>query len=357
MNEVITDIAVIVAASPAVVFADPQKAEALFAHIEREIAESVPNVTTAKGRGEIKSLAYKVAQTKTAIDAAGAELNEEANKKINAVNAERRKFKVRLEELQHRARKPLTDWEEAESLRKQKMDDILNRIGFAMIVMAADSSEAIAAKLAEVEAEELTAEVFQDKLEEAQGHKAGAIRSLTASLERARQAEADRAELDRLRAEQAERDRVAAVEAAAKHAEEARIAREREEEAQRLRAAEAEKARIAQATENARLQAEREAADAREKIEREHAEALAKAEREKNEAIEEAARKERERQAEAQRVAAEEAARAADREHRSKVMGEASAAIVEATRIGKGTADKVVLAILAGQVPHVTLRF
>lgn len=357
MNEAITDVAIIVAATPAIVFADPKKAEELFVRIEQEIADRKADLSTARGRDEIKSFAFKITRTKTAIDEAGAELIAEANKKVNAVNAERRAFKTRLDELRDKARKPLTDWEEAESLRKQQMDAILNRIGISMLVLATDTSEKIAGLLAGVEAEELRAEVFQDKLEEAASHKAGAIQRLTASLERAKQAEADRAELERLRAEQAERDRVAAEAESNRRAEEQRAEQERLAQERQARAAEEEQARIAKAAEDARLKAEREASAAREKSEREHEEALAKAEREKQALIDEQARKDREREAAAARTGEEEAKRTADKKHRAQVMTEAAGAMMDAVHISKANADKLILAILAGQVPHVTLRF
>lgn len=357
MNEAITNVALVVASTAAIVFADPKKAEELFVHIEREIAEFQPDLSTDKGRKAIASLAYKVAQTKTAIDAAGAELIEEANKQVKAVNIERKKFRDRLDDLKEKARKPLTDWEEAESLRKQRADAILTRVGLATIVTVADSSEVIAARLAEVAAEEIPAEVFQDKLEEAQGHKAGAIRSLTTSLERAKQAEADRAELDRLRREQAERDRAAAEAAEAQRAEEQRLEEERLAQERAARAAEEEQARIAKAAEDARREAEREAAAAREREQREHQEALAKAEREKQALIAEQARKNQEREAEAARLAEDDAKRAADKKHRADVMNAAAGAMMDAVHISKANADKLVLAILAGQIPNVTLRF
>jgi colicin import membrane protein len=352
-----TGIAVIVATTPAIVFADPKKADELFVHIEREIAEFKPDLSTETSRKRIASLAYKVAQTKTAIDAAGAELNEEANRTINAVNAERRKFKIRLDELRDLARKPLTDWEEAESLRKQAMDAILNRIGFATVIIAADTADIIAARLAQVTAEEIDPSVFQDKFDEAVGLKDGAVSSLSRSLERAKQAEADRLELERLRAEQAQRDR----EEAAARAEERRKAeaaeQSRVEQERAARAAKEDQARIAKAAEDARLKAEREAEAARQKVEREHQVALDKAEAEKQAVIDAAARAERHREAEAKQAAADQAKRDADKKHKAKIMGAAKDALMKHAGIDEEPAKKIVLAILANQIPNISLRF
>lgn len=357
MNEAITDVALIVAATPAIVFADSKKAEELFAHIEREIDVFKPDLTTVTGRKAIASLAYKVAQTKTAIDGAGADLNEEARKRINVVDAERRRFRERLDALRDRARKPLTDWEAAESQRKKRLDEIMNRIGLSTLIGSSVTSAELSHRLAAVEAEQLPPDVFQDKLEEAEGYKAEAIRSLTNSLERVRQAESDRLELERLRAEQAEREQREAETAAARRAEEARAENERAAEEALRRSAAEEERRIAKAADDARLKAERDAEGVRQKTERQHAEALAKAEREKLAAIEDAARKERAREVEAKRIADEDAARAADQQHRSEVMRTAKEALMDAAGITEDKAKKAVLAIMAGQIPNVTLRF
>jgi hypothetical protein len=356
MNEAITNVALVVASTPAVVFADPKKAEELFVHIEREIAEFQPDLSTDKGRKAIASLAYKVAQTKTAIDKAGAELNEEANKRINAVNAERRKFKARLETLQDRARKPLTEWEEAESKRQQIVAGLIAELK-AVRVSPADTAAEIASAAERLSAITFDERVFADRIEEVTDLHKRVLGYLGDELARATKAEADRAELDRLRAEQAERDRIEQEAAAARRAEEQRAAAAKAEEERAARAAEEEQARIAKAAEDARREAEREAAAAREREQREHQEALAKAEREKQALIAEQDRKDREREAETKRVAEEDAKRAADKQHRTEVMAAAAGAMMDAVHISKPNADKLVLAILAGQIPNVTLRF
>jgi colicin import membrane protein len=56
------------------------------------------------------------------------------------------------------------------------------------------------------------------------------------------------------------------------------------------------------------------------------------------------------------RTKREEAARQADREHRGKVMGEAKSALIE-IGAAEDLAKKIVLAIVAGEIPHVSLRF
>jgi len=61
-----------------------------------------------------------------------------------------------------------------------------------------------------------------------------------------------------------------------------------------------------------------------------------------------------EREAEAQRKADE--ARAADQEHRGRIMGAAKQAVM-GHGVGETTARAIVLAIAAGEVPAVSIRF
>ena len=105
-----------------------------------------------------------------------------------------------------------------------------------------------------------------------------------------------------------------------------------------------------------------EAAEAKLKAE---AEAAIAAERRKAQEAEQALAAEQARQREAQAaeqrrldaIAAEEARRQADQEHRGAVMRAAKEALMEHGGIGEGTAKKLVLAIVAGTIPAVTLKF
>lgn len=117
------------------------------------------------------------------------------------------------------------------------------------------------------------------------------------------------------------------------------------------------------AKEEAFAEASRKAREDHEKAERRHNEALAAEKRRADEA--EAARK-----AEADRIAAEEAARAAEakrladeqaardhnRKHRGEVMKAAKLALME-VGAEEEIAKKIILAIVAGEIPAVTLRF
>nr|WP_303705463.1 hypothetical protein [Brevundimonas naejangsanensis] len=354
-------------ANPGLVLLDKERFNQFYEAIKAETDKLVPDLTTEKGRKEIASMAFKVAKTKTAIDAAGKLLNEEARAKINIVDAARRDIREKLDALKDEVRRPLTEWEAKEEERVTACEALIGRMKAAAIVPLEDTAQSVADRLAEVKAFALDEGQFQTLLPAALQQQAATVETLTAAHARLVKEEADRAELERLRAEAAERAERERAEAEAKAAAEAAERAKQEAEARAARAAEEEKARIEAAAkaaeEAARAQAEAAARAEREASERAHAEALAAEKRRADEA--EAAR-----QAEADRIARETAAReadekaaaeaaaarAADIEHRSEIMGTAKQAIM-GHGVGEQAARAIVLAIAAGDVPNVSIKF
>lgn len=354
-------------ADPGLVLLDKERFNQFYEAIKAETDKLVPDLTTEKGRKEIASMAFKVAKTKTAIDAAGKLLNEEARAKINIVDAARRDIREKLDALKDEVRRPLTEWEAREEQRVIACNGVIDRFIAAGKVHLDDTTDTVRTRLAEVQAVAIDEGQFQQLLPLATYQQQTAVDALTAAHAQLVREEADRAELDRLRSEAAERAERERAEAEAKAAAEAAERAKHEAEARAARAAEEEKARIEAAAkaaeEAARAQAEAAARAEREAAERAHAEALAAEKRRADEA--EAAR-----QAEADRIARETAAReadekaaaeaaaarAADIEHRSKIMGTAKQAIM-GHGVGEQTARAIVLAIAAGDVPNVSMRF
>lgn len=116
--ETANELIVVKALVPAVVFA-PGGVEALVDKLERDVRAEITklDISTPKGRDEIRSLAFKVARSKTAIDDMGKNLVAEWKEKANLVDADRRLLRERLDNLKIEARKPLTEWEDAEKTR------------------------------------------------------------------------------------------------------------------------------------------------------------------------------------------------------------------------------------------------
>ena len=356
-----------VSANPGLVLLDQERFNQFYEAIKQETDKLVPDLTTDKGRKEIASMAFKVAKTKTAIDAAGKLLNEEARAQINKVDAARRDIREKLNALKDEVRKPLTDWEAREEERVAACDALIALMKRDAVVTLEDTSTSVAARLAEIKAFALDEGQFQSLLATAQQQQADAVEILTAAHTRLLKEEADRAELDRLRAEAAERAERERAEAEAKAAAEAAERAKREAEERAARAAEEEKARIEAAAkaaeEAARAQAEAEARAEREAAEKAHADALAAEKRRADEAdaarkaeADRIARETASREAEEKAAAEAAAARAADIEHRTKIMGAPKQAIM-GHGVGEQTARAIVLAIAAGDVPNVSIRF
>lgn len=362
-----TAIALIVSQTPAVVLTNEKQRAEFYAHIQAEVDAFVPDISTAKGRDEIKSLAYKITRTKTAIDAAGKELNEEARAKINAVDAERRAAREKLDELAKTVRKPLTDWEAAEDARVAEVDRIIAMFRSSRFVEMGEAADHIRERGTIIHNIAIDPGVFQDRADEGEREKKETVDHLLAALARAEQAEKEAAELHRLREEAEARDRADREAREAAEAEARRIEQERQAEEARAAAERAEQERITraeqEAADRARREAEQAAEEAREAERREHEAALA-AEREAREQAERDAQAERDRIAAerrateeaAQRAAEEAAERQSNQENRTARKTAAKDAII-ATGIPEAEAIKLVQAIVAGDIPNVRMEF
>lgn len=337
-------LAPIIETNPTAVLTDPKAYSDLYASILAEVETMVPDTASDKGRKEIKSLAYKVTRTKTAIDDAGKKLNEEARAQINAVDAQRRKIREELDALAAQARKPLTDWEEEEERRVEHFRSLLNSINDLGRGLIGGKQQPYPDLFSAIEAIVIDRSWGEFETEGRIAHTAATER-LQASHELHRRAEADRIELERLRAIQAERDRRDAEEAAVRKAEQDRVAAEKAEADRKVAEEAAAKRREEEAAERARSEEKRRAEAA-----------IADAERRARESEERAERERADAAAEQKRLAEEQAAREADREHRSKVMTSVKEALM-AQGAAEGTARKIVLAIMAGEIPNTILRF
>jgi colicin import membrane protein len=86
----------------------------MLADLENEVSSVVPDLSTAKGRKEIASLAYKVSQSKTALDGLGKDLIFDWNKMVKSVNSERKEIRDRLDALRDSVKAPLVEWQRVE---------------------------------------------------------------------------------------------------------------------------------------------------------------------------------------------------------------------------------------------------
>ncbi|KFL31417.1 hypothetical protein JP75_07600 [Devosia riboflavina] len=386
MSSATTSIAVLVETTPALVFNDPAKADELFAHIEQEITTAPVDLASDKGRKAVASLAYKISRTKTAIDDAGAELIQEANKKVQSVNAERRKLRNRLDALRDKARKPLDDWEAEQAKRKTQCQAIVDGLKQAGKVTIEDTTETLRARIKQVQNTELHLDYLGDFFDVASDARDTSLAILNSALQRQIHLDEERIELARLR-EEAERRN--AAEAAERKAREDAERKAAYVDAQIkhivncglglidgrpypiiiLRRELQEKVVIDESFGDRREEAEAAKLAALKSLddveERQRVEQVAAEEARAAEAEADAQRREREAaqrvldEAEAQRLREEEEAdaRAADQRHRTTIMLDAEEAVMRAAGIGKDKAWKIITAIAAGSIPHTTIKF
>ncbi|HHR5847306.1 TPA: cell envelope biogenesis protein TolA [Providencia alcalifaciens] len=288
----------------------------MLAHIktlaEEERKELDSDLSVAKNRKAFASLAYKVTQTKTAIDKAGKLVVDDLKELPKKVDAARKLFRDELDLLSDDIRKPLTEYELEEKARE--------------------------------EAEALKKQVEIDHEEALQINELFDLRK----AEEERQRIAREEELKRQAAEQArleaERKAQQEIEAAAQREREAKEAAER---------AEREKQEAIQRAEQA-------AKEAKEKAERDAKEAKERAEREKQAAIESERKKaleaEQARLAEEERKRQEDAKRQEDKEHRRKYNQEALQALVS-NGFDEKLATEFIKIVASNQIPHMTMNY
>lgn len=319
-----TDLVVIEKANALTVFKSSDQIEEILAKVEREVMSFVPDVSTAKGRKEIASLAYRVAQTKTYLDSLGKDLVAELKEIPKLIDGNRKTVRDRLDALKEKARQPLSDYE-AEQQRIKEAEE------------------------ARIAAEKLAAEVET-------AHEMALLVNKEFDRERAEAA----AEAERQRIAHEEEIKQRAIEQARQEAE-AQAQRDREAAAQReaqlIAQAEKERAdRIA-----AQERAEREAKEAQDRTERLAKEAREQAEREKQQAVEDAQRKAAEaeaaRLAEEKRIADEAAARAANEAHRKAVGTDVVKGLVEHAGLTREQAIATLKALMSNSIPHTSITY
>ncbi|HHN8606627.1 TPA: hypothetical protein ACRR0H_001046 [Klebsiella quasipneumoniae] len=319
----------------------------------------VPDLSTAKGRARIASLAAQVSRSKTAVEKPGRDYLKRLKEQPKVVEAELRRFVTECDQLRDEVRRPLTEWEEAEKARTEALQQrLVDLRALSDVIDTAGNylpSADIQARILEAKSVVLD-DSWQERAAEAGVAKDSTIQQLEASLVIAQKREHEAAELDRLRKEAEEKARLELEE---------NIRREAAEQAKRDAEAKAQAeidaaARRESEARAATERAEREKIEAQQKAEREAKAAAEKAEQEKNAAIAAERRRQEEaesaRLAEQKRIAEEEARRAADKEHRRSINRQAIADLIE-SGLTQEMAEKALIAIASGKVSAVSIKY
>lgn len=289
----------------------------------RQAVNEVPDVSTAKGRARIASLAASASRSKTAIEKPGREYLRHLKEQPKIIEAELRRFVIECDEIRDETRRPLTEWEAEQERLKQEAE-------------AKKKAEELAA---EIEVAHEMALLMNDAFDRDAKEKAEEVERLRKAHEEfITQQAAEKAK--REAEEKAKRD----IEAAEQRERDAKLAQERAE----------------QATKDAAAKAERDAKELAERAEREKQEAIAAEQRKAQEAADrikrEAQQKEDARLAEEKRIADEAAARAANVEHKRAINQQAVADLV-AAGIPEECAVQCVKAIAKGQVSAIAINY
>ncbi|HDL7930266.1 TPA: hypothetical protein PXP81_000689 [Yersinia enterocolitica] len=290
----------------------------------RQAVNEVPDVTTAKGRARIASLAASASRSKTAIEKPGREYLRHLKEQPKIIEAELRRFVIECDEIRDETRRPLTEWEAEQERLKQEAE-------------------------AKKKAEELAAEIEV-------AHEMALL--MNDAFDRDAKAKAD--EVERLRKAHEEFIAQQAAEKAKREVEE-KAKRDIEAAEQRERDAKLAQERAEQTAKDAAAKAERDAYELAERVEREKQEAIAaeklKAQQEADRVQREAKQKEDARLAEEKRVADEAAARAANEAHRKTVGTAVVNGLIEHAGLTREQAIATLCAIKDSKIPHTNIHY
>jgi hypothetical protein len=315
--------------------------------LKKEAAKFEGDISTAAGRKEIASFAFKFSKAKTYIDKLGKVLTDEYRDKIKPIQAERNKIEACCDELRDKVRKPLTEWEDAEKKRVFDIEERIDGIQLALAHICEDSEQA-KILLDRIKAIEID-DSFEEFVVAAAKTKDSVVMQLEAQFIVLQNAEKEKAEAERLEKERLEKEQKDREEKIAEEA--AEQAKEEAEERARLESL--EKDRLAQ---EAIEKAEKETLEAKletERVERESRESADRAEEDKRVAIE----------AELNRLATikkaddeAEEKRQANKRHRNKIHKEAKGSMME-HGLSEEDATIFVTMVKDGLVKHIKIDY
>lgn len=143
-------------------FTEGQGVAELLADIRQKATSLVPDITTAKGRKEIASIAHAVARTKTYLDGLGKEQTDKFKEIPKRIDANRKQIRDTLDALKDEVRAPLTQYEAAEEARVAALQSRLARLN----ELGSSASIEIAAADLQVMLQEVEQNAFDDSWQE-----------------------------------------------------------------------------------------------------------------------------------------------------------------------------------------------
>lgn len=246
--------------------------DALVQTIKGQVEGLVPDVSSLKGRKEVASLAAKIAKSKTYLDGLGKTYVAELKAVPKLVDAERKRMRDTLDDLKEKVRRPLTEWETAETARieqhQRTLQNLIDVGDLATQEWATLPLENMKDSLTQVITEQIN-DSWEEYKQDAEKAYEEVVIKLSNAIQKREKHDAEQAELEELRrqkSEQEQKDRDEAMrkegeDKAKRDAEAAIIAGEAEKASAELRAKEAEQRSEANA--QAAVQAEKDRAAAK----------------------------------------------------------------------------------------------
>lgn len=301
----------------------------------RDVVEDFEHdMTTAAGRKRTASLANRVARFKVKLDGMRKDLVSDWKKKALIVDTNGKVVRDELDKLKIEARKPLTDWEQAEEERVNKLNNRILRIDRFLVFDKTPTLDELIARVEEVKSY-IIDESFEDFVIDAEMRRVRVIEKLQVVIAQ----EEKHLEIIQLRQEKEERERIEAQKV---------VESEKARNAEKLRNAEEARKKALQEAKNSELRAQEEREN------RIVIEAKVKAEQK---AAEQQARLDEQRKiAEEKRLEREEyELKLADKKYIEKVKQESAESLLKWVDVA--TAKDIIQAITDGKVDHVTLNY
>lgn len=218
------DIIEAVSQDPSIAILDTEKAQKYLIKVrEFTAALGEVDVSKAKDRTAVKSMAAKVTTAKTGIDKARLAMTSDLRQRVSNINDAAKIVVDGLATIAKEVRAPVTAWEKAEEEREALVESTIAKIKAAALVTIADTSVTVAARGNDIYETVIDKAVFLKRFDEAEEAKTATMKALHEAMHVLKQREDAQAELDAMKAAEAERLAKEAAEKAEREAAERKV--------------------------------------------------------------------------------------------------------------------------------------
>lgn len=333
--------------TPEIFTHEKKNVTALLTVVKKKVDEFKVDISTEESRKEAKDFAKKINRSKTAVDDMGKEHVAKLKELPNKIDAQRKLFRDGMDGYKDEILKPVLEWEEEEDARIKEHEALINHIIFlgddAIDRWQEQSIDYIKAGVPVIEEyKERDWEEFKTRADQVITE---SIEKIETAIQKRKQYDAEKKELEELRKHKAEQERL----------EQERIHKEQQA---KLDAERIEREKLE--AEEARKRAEAELAEAKQKAAEDAKRAeearIAAQEQAKKDA-EEAARKERERiEAEQEKQRQEQEKREADQKHNQTIHEEIMKSLTD-QGVDYNIAGEFLKLLQANLIPHVAINY